>query len=113
MYGMEVSFKVSALKNKIFISWLVVVLVLYVYKHYRHIMTGNIPYPLCARRGFFLSLINNELKCSSDTSNCTLSLTYGTGTALILCYKSLFLMSRWFNKYLYVISCMNNTGFIV
>ena len=27
MYGMEVSFKVSALKNKIFISWLVVVLV--------------------------------------------------------------------------------------
>lgn len=28
MYGMEVSFKVSALKNKIFISWLVVVLVL-------------------------------------------------------------------------------------
>ncbi len=53
MYGMEVSFKVSALKNKIFISWLVVVLVLYVYKHYRHIMTGNIPYPLCARRGFF------------------------------------------------------------
>ena len=26
MYGMEVSFKVSALKNKIFISWLVVVL---------------------------------------------------------------------------------------
>lgn len=30
MYGMEVSFKVSALKNKIFISWLVVVLVLYV-----------------------------------------------------------------------------------
>ena len=53
MYGMEVSFKVSALKNKIFISWLVVVLVLYVYKHYRHIMTGKIPYPLCARRGFF------------------------------------------------------------
>lgn len=94
MYGMEVSFKVSALKNKIFISWLVVVLVLYVYKHYRHIMTGNIPYPLCARRG----LINNELKCSSDTSICTLSLTYGTGTALILCYKSLFLMSRWFNS---------------
>ena len=40
MYGMEVSFKVSALKNKIFISWLVVVLVLYVYKHYRHIMTA-------------------------------------------------------------------------
>jgi hypothetical protein len=97
MYGMEVSFKVSALKNKIFISWLVVVLVLYVYKHYRHIMTGNIPYLLCARRGF-LSLINNELKCSSDTSICTLSLTYGTGTALILCYKSLFLMSRWFNS---------------
>lgn len=97
MYGMEVSFKVSALKNKIFISWLVVVLVLYVYKHYRHIMIGNIPYPLCALRGFFLSLINNELKCSSDTSICTLSLTYGTGTALILCYKSLFLMSRWFN----------------
>ncbi len=90
MYGMEVSFKVSALKNKIFISWLVVVLVLYVYKHYRHIMTGNIP--------FFLPLINNELKCSSDTSICTLSLTYGTGTALILCYKSLFLMSRWFNS---------------
>lgn len=54
MYGMEVSFNVSALKNKIFISWLVVVLVLYVYKHYRHIMTGNIPYPLCARRGFFV-----------------------------------------------------------
>lgn len=98
MYGMEVSFKVSALKNKIFISWLVVVLVLYVYKHYRHIMTGNIPYPLCARRGFFLSLINNELKCSSDNSICTLSLTYGTGTALILCYKGLFLMSRWFNS---------------
>ena len=95
MYGMEVSFKVSALKNKIFISWLVVVLVLYVYKHYRHIMTGNIP--LRSQR-FFLSLINNELKCSSDTSICTLSLTYGTGTALILCYKSLFLMSRWFNS---------------
>ncbi|CCP96762.1 hypothetical protein ECK4_33080 [Escherichia coli O5:K4(L):H4 str. ATCC 23502] len=45
-----------------------------------------------------MSLINNELKCSSDTSICTLSLTYGTGTALILCYKSLFLMSRWFNS---------------
>ncbi len=54
MYGMEVSFKVSALKNKIFISWLVVVLVLYVYKHYRHIMTENIPYPLCARRGLLI-----------------------------------------------------------
>ncbi len=51
MYGMEVSFKVSALKNKIFISWLVVVLVLYVYKHYRHIMTGNIPYPLWSDDG--------------------------------------------------------------
>lgn len=97
MYGMEVSFKVSALKNKIFISWLVVVLVLYVYKHYRHIMTENIPYP-SALAEVFLSLINNELKCSSDTSICTLSLTYGTGTALILCYKSLFLMSRWFNS---------------
>jgi hypothetical protein len=113
MYGMEVSFKVSALKNKIFISWLVVVLVLYVYKHYRHIMTGKFLTPSALSEGFFLSLINNELKCSSDTSNCTLSLTYGTGTALILCYKSLFLMSRWFNKYLYVISCMNNTGFVV
>ena len=53
MYGIEVSFKASALKNKIFISWLVVVLVLYVYKHYRHIMTGNISYPFCALRGVF------------------------------------------------------------
>ncbi|GAB5798934.1 hypothetical protein JMUB7516_26920 [Staphylococcus aureus] len=54
MYGMEVSFKVSALKNKIFISWLVVVLVLYVYKHYRHIMTGNIPYPSALAEVFFV-----------------------------------------------------------
>lgn len=54
MYGMEVSFKVSALKNKIFISWLVVVLVLYVYKHYRHIMTGNIPYPPLRSQRFFV-----------------------------------------------------------
>lgn len=50
---MEVSFKVSALKNKIFISWLVVVLVLYVYKHYRHIMTGIIPYPPALSEGVF------------------------------------------------------------
>lgn len=54
MYGMEVSFKVSALKNKIFISWLVVVLVLYVYKHYRHIMTGTFLTPSALAEVFFV-----------------------------------------------------------
>lgn len=80
---MEVSFKVSALKNKIFISWLVVVLVLYVYKHYRHIMTGIIPYPPALSEGFFLSVNNMNWNAVLAPPITSLSLTYGTGTALI------------------------------
>ncbi|MDU9498050.1 hypothetical protein F8B92_25050 [Escherichia coli] len=45
-----------------------------------------------------MSLINSELKCSSDTSICTLSLPYGNGYALNLCYKCLFFMPRWFTS---------------
>lgn len=48
---------------------MVVVLVLYVYKYHRHIMTGIIPYPpLRSQRGVFLPIVNNELECDSGTS---------------------------------------------